>query len=49
MIFLMPNPELTFDIDEVLRCLQERVEFYHFEVLYPESIAIMSYSNVAHY
>ena len=79
MIFVMPNPNRTFDIDEVLSGIQERVsgfgfedhyymgakkvftdfswklnmdtfhEFYHFEYLHPETIAQMSYSNVANY
>ena len=79
MIFVMPNPELTFNIDEVLSGLQERLsgfgfedhyylgakqvftdfswklnmdtfhEYYHFEVLHPESIDTMAYSNIANY
>jgi phenylpropionate dioxygenase-like ring-hydroxylating dioxygenase large terminal subunit len=79
MIFVMPNPNRTFDIDEVLCGLEERLsgfgfedhyylgakkvftdfswklnmdtfhEFYHFEYLHPETIAQMSYSNVANY
>ena len=31
MIFVMPNPELTFDIDEVLAGLQERIQGFGFE------------------
>jgi phenylpropionate dioxygenase-like ring-hydroxylating dioxygenase large terminal subunit len=79
MIFVMPNPELSFDIDEVLGGLNERLdgfgfedhyylgakqvftnfswklnmdtfhEYYHFEFLHPNSIAMMAYSNVATY
>lgn len=79
MIFVMPNPELRFDIDEVLGGIQDRVsgfgfedhhylgvkqvhthfswklnmdtfhEYYHFEFLHPNSIAMMAYSNIATY
>ena len=31
MIFVMPNPDLTFDIDEVLSGIQERVSGFGFE------------------
>ncbi len=78
-IFVMPNPELRFDIDETMGGLGEQLsgfgfdnhhllgigrvetainwkmnmdtfhEFYHFDVLHPETIAQMSYSNVCHY
>ncbi len=79
MIFVMPNPDLTFDIDEVLGGINERLdgfgfedhyylgakqvytdfswklnmdtfhEYYHFEYLHPNSIAMMAYSNTANY
>ena len=79
MIFVMPNPDKTFDIDEVLGGIQERLagfgfedhyylgakqvftdfswklnmdtfhEYYHFEFLHAESIAMMVYSNTATY
>jgi phenylpropionate dioxygenase-like ring-hydroxylating dioxygenase large terminal subunit len=78
-IFVMPDPECTFDIDKTLGGLGKQLqsfglddhhllgikrvetninwklnmdtfhEFYHFDVLHPESIAQMSYSNICNY
>ena len=79
MIFVMPNPELNFDIDEVLAGIGSQFsgfgfdnhhflgvkrvetaiswklnmdtfhEFYHFDTLHPETIALTAYNNVCHY
>ena len=79
MIFVMPNPELSFDIDEVLAGIGSQFsgfgfdnhhflgvkrvetaiswklnmdtfhEFYHFDTLHPETIALTAYNNVCHY
>ncbi len=79
LIFALPNPQLNFDIDEILGGIGATLsgfdfaghhlfgtkrmdvamnwklnmdtfhEFYHFNALHPETIAKMSYNNIAHY
>jgi phenylpropionate dioxygenase-like ring-hydroxylating dioxygenase large terminal subunit len=79
MIFVMPNPDRNFDVDDTLGGIGPQLsgfglkdhhllgikrvetniswklnmdtfhEFYHFDVLHPESIAQMSYNNICHY
>jgi phenylpropionate dioxygenase-like ring-hydroxylating dioxygenase large terminal subunit len=79
MIFVMPNPDRNFDVDDALGGIGPQLsgfglqdhhllgikrvetniswklnmdtfhEFYHFDVLHPQSIAQMSYNNICHY